>query len=72
MHVRCDRFPHFLGVFDDGLKLLDVDVDYVPADAHWKIGRIERHNDIWRNTANKVIDECRIVGKQKLTCYALG
>ena len=29
----------------------------IPAESHWQLGRIERHNDVWRYIFEKLVDQ---------------
>ena len=50
---------------------LGVPVDFIPPDAHWQLGTIERHNAAWRIMANKVIDSIAVINKEQLEIVIL-
>lgn len=64
--IRLDCDGAFEGVFNEKLTTLGVDLDYIPAEAHWQAGDVEAYNKAFRNVANKLIDEFQIEGEQDM------
>ena len=54
--VLVDRDGAFYGDFLDRLSRLGVLVTYIPAEAHHQLVKIERANDVWRWTFERVVD----------------
>ena len=46
--VIADLDGGFQGAFLEKLNELGIPVDFIPPDAHWQLGTIERHNAAWR------------------------
>ena len=64
--MRLDRDGSFEGVFYEKLTDLGLNLDYIPAEAHWQAGDVEAFNRAFRNVANKLIDEYQIQGEQDM------
>ncbi|CAL1151001.1 unnamed protein product [Cladocopium goreaui] len=64
--VKLDRDGSFEGVFYEKLTDLGLNLDYIPAEAHWQAGDVEAFNRAFRNVANKLIDEYQIQGEQDM------
>ena len=62
-YMRLDRDGSFEGLFWEKLTDLGVELDYIPAEAHWQAGDVEAFNRVFRYTANKLIDEYEIRGE---------
>ena len=56
IHLVCDLDGAFLGKFAERCEQLDLDPRYVPAESHWQLGRIERHNFTYKLMLGRVID----------------
>ncbi len=56
LEVLLDMDGTFLGDFKGRLESLGIYVNYCPPDAHWQIGKIERHNAAWRWIWNRTCD----------------
>ena len=54
--VKADLDGAFRGFFADTLAMLGIHVVYVPAEAHWQLATIERHNYILRCIVHRSID----------------
>ena len=54
--IVADLDGGFQGEFIDKITELGIVEDFIPPDAHWQLGTIERHDHAWRSIANKVID----------------
>ena len=61
LKITLDKDPKFLGVFRRSMEYLETELNYVPAEAHWKL-RVERHDAAWRRIFNRIVDEKGIVG----------
>ena len=53
--MRLDRDGSFEGVFYEKLTDIGLNLDYIPAEAHWQAGDVEAFNRAFRNVANKLI-----------------
>ena len=62
--LACDLGGAFRGEFEDALTSVGVDVRFCDPEAHWQMGRIERHNDIFRRILERTIDEGAAVTKE--------
>ena len=62
-----DLDPRFLGVFRLKCERLNIDLKYIAAEAHWQLGRKERHNGAYKGCLIKVIDEMQLDGPRTLT-----
>ena len=60
--VILDPDPQFLGVFRTQCERLNIDLKYIAAEAHWQLGRKERHNAAYKECFEKVIDEMQLEG----------
>ena len=54
--VVADKDGAFQGEFEHRLSQLGVPLRLIPAEAHWKLGKIERHNHVWGMIWQKVVD----------------
>ena len=70
--VIADLDGGFQGDFIDKLSEKGIVVDYIPPDAHWQLGTVERHNHVWREMANKVIDSTGAMTVEQLEMVILG
>eukprot|EP00435_Cladocopium_sp_Y103_P026045 s2476_g6.t1 len=61
-YVRVDRDGAFEGSFYEHLVSCGIDVDAIPAEAHWQAGDVESYNRAFRNVANRIIDEHQLTG----------
>ena len=55
--IECDDDRCFGGAFKDQVESAATHLLVIPAEAHWRIGTIERKNAVLRNTMEKLIDE---------------
>eukprot|EP00438_Fugacium_kawagutii_P005300 Skav213865 [mRNA] locus=scaffold2366:336381:344444:- [translate_table: standard] len=55
--VETDDDGNFAGDFKEKIEGTGIHLHIVPAEAHWRIGTIERKNAILRNVMEKLIDE---------------
>ncbi len=56
LEVVMDLDGSFLGSFEEHLNELGINAVYCPAEAHWQIGRIERHNYVAKLMMNRLTD----------------
>ena len=56
----------FQGEFLDKCSELGIVLDYIPPDAHWQLGTIERHSHAWRSIAHKAIDSTGVTSTDQL------
>lgn len=64
--IRLDRDGGFGGEFDEAMTAANVDVDAIPAEAHWQAGDVEAYNRAFRFVANRIIDEKQTKGRQDM------
>ena len=60
--IVFDQQRGFLGEFRVQLENCSVELDFVPRNAHHKLGRAERHNAAWRGIWKHMVDETGIAG----------
>ena len=58
--------PAFEGCFREHLEYLNVELEYVPREAHYKMGMIEANNKAWRGVWNKLVDATGIAGEMEV------
>ena len=61
--MRLDRDGAFEGEFWEKLTSAGVELEYVPAEAHWQAGDVEAYNRAFQTVASKLIDEHNLVGE---------
>ena len=66
LRIRLDPDGSFRSHFEDDLDQAGVFIDYVPAEAHNKIGLIERHNAVFRSLMERIIDYRAITGREQM------
>ncbi|CAK9087481.1 unnamed protein product [Durusdinium trenchii] len=66
LRIRLDPDGSFRSHFEDGLDQAGVFIDYVPAEAHNKIGLIERHDAVFRSLMERIIDHRAITGREQM------
>ncbi|CAK9048607.1 Retrovirus-related Pol polyprotein from transposon RE1 (Retro element 1) (AtRE1) [Includes: Protease RE1 [Durusdinium trenchii] len=64
--IWADQDGAFQGAFAQTLQAHGVELDYVPAEAHWQAGEVEAYNRAFRYTANKIIDEKQLAGDSSM------
>ena len=64
--LRTDADGAFRSHFEDYLNNNGVFVDYIPAEAHHRLGLIERHNATLRSILERVIDAQAVSGPEQL------
>ena len=64
--ARLDPDGAFRGEFEDYMDVTGTRTDYVPPEAHHRIGLIERHNATLRSIAEKVIDQQAVNGPEQM------
>ena len=60
--IGLDPDTTFQGPFQERLRSHGVQVDYCPAEAHWKIGHVERQNAFLRTVLEKLVDTFAATG----------
>eukprot|EP00971_Amphidinium_carterae_P068086 1347776-Amphidinium_carterae.1 len=56
-HITTDADPCFSGVFARCCDKLGIELRHVPAEAHYQLGRAERHNAILRLIIQRLVDQ---------------
>ena len=64
--IRLDRDGAFEGIFQEKLTNMGIELDYIPAEAHWQSGDVEAFNRAFRNVGNRLIDEFQVKGEQDM------
>ena len=64
--VVCDMDGAFRGFFEDTLRLLGVNVRFAAPGAHWQIGKIESHDDVFCTMLERVIDDMAVINGEQL------
>ncbi len=67
-----DQQKGFFKEFRAQLGYFGVELDFVPREAHHKLGRAERHNAAWRGICNKTRDDLGIAGDAEVDLAAAG
>ena len=62
LRVTLDQDGSFQGETWEYLARLGVEVDYVPPEAHHRLGKIERNNSVFREVLNRAADAAAAVG----------
>ena len=60
--IWCDRDGAFAGSFVQELERLGVEVEKIPAEAHWQAARIENANRTLKHIWTKIADEHQLAG----------
>ena len=63
---RLDADGSFRGAFEEYLDTTGTFTDYVPPEAHYRMGLVERHNATLRSIAERIIDAHGIVGPEQM------
>ena len=69
--IEADDDRNFEGEFKERIEGFGTHLLIVPAEAHWRIGSIERKNAILRSTMEKMIDEYGVTHPEMLDDIAL-
>ena len=64
--IRLDRDGAFEGILQEKLTNMGIELDYIPAEAHWQSGDVEAFNRAFRNVGNRLIDEFQVKGEQDM------
>jgi hypothetical protein len=64
--IACDQDGCFGGYFVDRVTAMSIELRQCPAEAHWQIGTIERHNFALKTMAHKVIDAVSAITEQQV------
>jgi hypothetical protein len=62
LKIKADPDGSFRGSFESSMDEAGVYMDYIPAEAHHRIGLIERHNATLRELMERTIDSRAVVG----------
>lgn len=54
--IITDQGGSFMGDFLDSMNALHIEVQYIPADAHYQVGVLGHHNHMWRTMVERVTD----------------
>ncbi|CAK8994745.1 Pentatricopeptide repeat-containing protein [Durusdinium trenchii] len=66
LRIRTDPDGSIRAAFEAAMDEAGVYMDYVPAEAHNKIGLIERHNATYRSLMERVIEQQAVVGSNQM------
>ena len=70
--ILCDKERGFVSAeFLRRASLLGIVVSPVPAEAHWRLGRIERHNYTFKVILGKVVDEWQVTDHEEAQMAAI-
>ena len=68
--LLLDQQRGYLGEFRQQLETAGTELEFVPRNAHHKLGRAERHNAAWRGKWKKVIDQTGAAGSVEVDIAA--
>ena len=71
LKIKADPDPSFRGAFEENMDKAGVYMDYIPAEAHNKIGLIERHNATLRDLMERTIDSRAVTGAAQMEQAAI-
>ena len=71
LKIKADPDGSFRGHFEDAMDRAGVYMDYIPAEAHHRIGLIERHNATLRELMERTIDSRAVVGEYHMEQAAI-
>ena len=66
LRLRTDPDGSFRSTFEDAMDEAGVYVDYIPAEAHNKIGLVERHNATYRSLMERIVDAQGVIGYDQM------
>ena len=69
--ILVDQDGCFQGNFEFRVTQLGIVQEAVPAEAHWKLGKIEVHDHLWRNMFHRVADSLAIFNSWQVDDAAL-
>ena len=69
-YIHVDKDGAFEGFFAERMQALGVDMDAIPAEAHWQAGSVEAYNRAFRYAAEKLIDEKQLSGDLEMKILA--
>ena len=69
-YIHVDKGGAFEGFFAERMQALGVDMDAIPAEAHWQAGSVEAYNRAFRYAAEKLIDEKQLSGDLEMKILA--
>ena len=65
-HVTVDPDTIFLGETEDWHHRYAINYDIIPAEEHWRIGKIERRNSLMRSLVERLVDHHGITSREVL------
>ncbi|CAE7232065.1 GIP [Symbiodinium sp. CCMP2456] len=68
--IHVDKDGAFEGFFAERTQAMGVDMDAIPAEAHWQAGSIEAYNRAFRYAAEKLVDEKQLSGDLEMKILA--
>ena len=71
LRIRTDPDGAFRSTFESDMDTAGCFVDYVPPEAHHRMGLIERHNATMRTLMERIIDAQGVVGKEDMEMVAV-
>ena len=69
--IIVDEDGSFKGEFLEAMNDMLIALDFIPPDAHYQLGTIERHNRVWCSMYHKVVDRTGALTDQQLLIAAL-
>ena len=65
-HVTVDPDTAFLGEMEEWHNRHGIEYDIIPAEEHWRIGKIERRNALMRSLVERLVDHHGITSREAL------
>lgn len=65
-HVTVDPGAAFLREAQQWPQGRGIEYDIIPAEEHWRIGKVERRNTLWRSLVERLVDRRAINAKEAL------
>ena len=65
-HITVDPDTAFLGAMEDWHHRYGIEYDIIPAEEHWRIGKVERRNALLRTLVERLVDHHGITTKEAL------
>ena len=64
--VRVDRGKEFMSVFADGLTNHGVELDGIPLEAPWQLGKCEKRGGLWKEVWRRVVEDTQVSGLEQV------
>ena len=64
--IVCDMDGVFRGFFEETSRILGVNIRFAAPGAHWQIGKVESHDDVFCTMLERMIDDMAIVNGEQL------